>query len=277
MPGWWPSEYKLYTEEEINKAKPKIDTDKLNKDVAASIIDANNLSKLWSCTPQSIEADLKSLMSSLNSVDAWATTQRPNDTTWIVMSGTTTETLQKAIQPWDKIPDQLKSAFNNIWSMVSNLSPELWRFIESILWFLGIKGFKLWNKESNTETDKAKLEKLKNEEKRKILDSYGVTIGSIDNKLSKLTFLPDTKIVWIKTLKPVDPTDGNIPIKKDKIQLEKDGSIILDNPNIKSVDIKENDSKDGFTLTVVNSKDGSIDTYTIASAKKTIEAQKAQP
>ncbi len=162
-------------------------------------------------------------------------------------------------------PNQLKNLWNDVWNMITRLSPELWKLIESILGFFGIKGFKLWNKESSTETDK-ELKKLKNEEEqKKILKSYGVEVDTPIKGTNMLKFLPKSTVSCIKTPIPTDPIDTKIQPKTIPNALDKDGKLPINYEQANSLDIKE--TENGLIITV-NNKNGSIFTYTVISEKK---------
>ncbi len=157
------------------------------------------------------------------------------------------------------IADNPNKLASNFWKIFSSLPQWMKDFFK---WLLGLF-IDLWNSNSTENSDK-KFKNI-NEEQKKILDNYGVNIDKVDGKTDKLSFPEWSKVTWKNTPKSTELVDPKNPIKTTEIPIGKDNSINLNNPDIKTIDIKDNSN--WLTMTVKRN-DGSIDTYTVISQKK---------
>ena len=147
----------------------------------------------------------------------------------------------------------------NLTDFNASLSPGLQKLFAPIIALFGIITARL-----NNDKAKANLDKVKDSEQLKILDTYWVKTEILQNKDTKITPPEGAKVTWTKSPKPAEWQKD--PAKPIPLQLKKEGPIVLSAENSESIEIKDNTN--GCTITVKN-KDGSTDTYVIVSDKKT--------
>lgn len=146
----------------------------------------------------------------------------------------------------------------NLTDFNASLSPGLQKLFAPIIALFGIITARL-----NNDKAKANLDKVKDSEQLKILDTYWVKTEILQNKDTKITPPEGAKVTWTKSPKPAEWQKD--PAKPIPLQLKKEGPIVLSAENSESIEIKDNTN--GCTITVKN-KDGSTDTYVIVSDKK---------